>query len=109
MIQTHKALFPKSNNFPPKVSQNHSPTFNVEELGKDNFCTFHQASHSEKTYLQWLHNMTSVVTQLLEDQNTNNAEDETDKLGEDDSPLGEDSPSVVLTLEILRGGDVCTT
>jgi len=53
--------------------------------------------------------MNSIVTQLLEDQTTSEAEEETAKSREDDSHFGEDSPSDVLTLKILQGGDVCTT
>jgi len=56
-------------------------------LGKDNFCTFHQAPHSEKTFPQWLQNMTTVITQLLEDQTLGKVEDETGESGEDDPPL----------------------
>lgn len=80
----------------------------MEDLGKDNFCTFHQASHSKKTCPQWLHNMTVVVTQLLEDLTTREGEEETNDPEEDDSPPNDDAPSVVLTFEIIRGGEALT-
>jgi len=45
-----KPFFRKTNNPPPKTPQGSSTNFNVEELGKDNFYTFHQTSHYDKTY-----------------------------------------------------------
>lgn len=53
--------------------------------------------------------MTVVVTQLLEEQIVGEVEEETDESGEDDPPLGDDSPSIVLTFEVIQGGYVWTT
>lgn len=39
--------------------------FNIEILGMDNFCTFHQEKHSEKTCPQWNHNMNTMMENLV--------------------------------------------
>ena len=49
----------------------HPPTdspsvMNLTEVGMDNFCTFHQQPHSEKSCPQWINSMTLVMNQLLD-------------------------------------------
>jgi len=44
----------------------HSPSvMNLTEVRMDNFCTFHQQPHSEKSYPQWINSMTLVMNQLI--------------------------------------------
>ena len=43
---------------------------NFIEVGMDNFCTFHQESHSEKICPQWINLMTLVMNQILNAQIT---------------------------------------
>ena len=45
-------------------------SMNITEIGRDNFCTFHQQPHSEKKCPQWLHSMTLVMNKLLDPQLT---------------------------------------
>ena len=67
-----KPFFKKSNPNTSRPPSNSSAALNVEEIGKDNFCSFHQAAHSEKTCPQWIGSMTAVVNQLLDDQTPGN-------------------------------------
>ena len=49
-----------------KTPPHDSTSMNLIEVGKDNFCTFHQQPHSEKNCPQWLNLMTLVMNQLLD-------------------------------------------
>src|SRR5882757_3001348 len=49
---------------------------NLTEVGKDNFCTFHQQPHSEKNCPQWLNSMTLVMNQLLDSKLTEDSGEE---------------------------------
>ena len=43
---------------------------NLTDVGKDNFCTFHQQPHSDKNCPQWINSMTLVMNQLLDSKLT---------------------------------------
>ena len=43
-----------------------SVVLNFNEVGMDNFCTFHQEHRSEKSCPQWLNSMTLVMNQSLD-------------------------------------------
>ena len=45
-----------------------SSVLNFNEVGMNNFCTFHQEPHSEKNCLQWINSMTLVMNQILDTQ-----------------------------------------
>ena len=49
------------NSPPPNLA-----SMNITEVGRDNFCTFHQQPHSEKKCPQWLNSMTLVMNKLLD-------------------------------------------
>ena len=70
-----KPFFSKNNNAPTRLSKCSNIDFNIEEMGKGNLCTFHQASHSKNTCPQRVHSMNMVVTQLLDDQNIGDVEE----------------------------------
>ena len=60
---------------PPNVA-----SINMTEIGRDNFCTFHQQPHSEKKCPQWIHSMTLVMNKLLNPELTrDNGEEEKEK------------------------------
>ena len=47
----------------------YSPSvLNFNEVGMDNFYTFHQEPHSEKNCPQWINSMTLVMNQILDAQ-----------------------------------------
>ena len=55
----------------------HSPaSMNLTEVGMDNFCTFHQQPHSEKSCPQWINSMTLVMNQLLDSKLTEDNDEE---------------------------------
>ena len=41
-------------------------SMNLTDIGMENFCTFHQKTHSEKNCLQWINSMTLVMNQMLD-------------------------------------------
>ena len=47
-----------------------SSVLNFNEVGMDNFCTFHQEPHSEKNCPQWINSMTLVMNRILDAQMT---------------------------------------
>ena len=49
---------------------------NLTDVGMDNFCTFHQQSHSEKNFPQWINSMTLVMNRLLDSKLTEIDEEE---------------------------------
>ena len=53
-----------------KIAPPNSTSMNITEVGRDNFCTFHQQPHSEKKCPQWLNSMTLVMNQLLDSKLT---------------------------------------
>lgn len=55
-----------NNNQLAKSAQSSNVLYNVESLGMDNFCTFHQERHLEKTCPQWNHNLNTMVTNFVE-------------------------------------------
>lgn len=60
-------LFLKENyNQLAKSVQSSNVVFNVENLGMYIYYTFHQDPHSEKTCLQWKHNMNVMVSNVIE-------------------------------------------
>ena len=52
---------------------------NITEVGRDNFCTFHQQPHSEKKCPQWLNSMTLVMNKLLDSKLTKDSSKEEEK------------------------------
>ena len=54
---------------------------NLIDVGMDIFCTFHQQTHSEKNFHQWINYMTLVMNQLLDSKLTesNNEEEKDDQ------------------------------
>ena len=55
---------------PPQPPTDNSSVLDLIEVGMDNFCTFHQQPHSEKSCPQWINSMNLVVNQLLDVQLT---------------------------------------
>ena len=51
-------------------------SMNLTEVGMDNFCTFHQQPHSEKSCPQWINSMTLVMNQLLDSKLTEDNNEE---------------------------------
>ena len=49
---------------------------NLIEVGKDNFCTFHQQPHSKKNCPQWLNSMKLVMNQLLDSKLTEDIDED---------------------------------
>ena len=64
--KAQKPFFRKNNLTTSRPFSNPNTSLNVEEIDKDNFFSFHQASHTEKTCPQWINSMTAMVNQLLE-------------------------------------------
>ena len=56
----------RENNDQWQVPPSNSASINITEVGRDNFCTFHQQPHSEKKCPQWLHSMKLVMNKLLD-------------------------------------------
>ena len=55
----------------------HNPaSMNLMKLGMDNFFTFHQEPHSEKSCPQWINSMTLVMNQLLDSKLTKDNDEE---------------------------------
>ena len=52
----------------PQPPVHNSDVLNFNEVGMDNFCTFHQEHHSEQGCPQWINSMTLVMNQLLDTQ-----------------------------------------
>jgi hypothetical protein len=42
--------------------------FNLDSFNNDNFCSYHQQNHLERTCPQWVNSMTLVINQLLDQQ-----------------------------------------
>ena len=104
MCSSDLPFFKKSNPNTSRPPSNSSAALNVEEIGKDNFCSFHQAAHSEKMCPQWIGSMTALVNQLLDDQTPGN-QTEDDVSDPDEGSLLDGEPgSSVLTFDIIRGG-----
>lgn len=61
-----KLYFKKNINQSTKFEQGSNVVFNVENLGMDNYYTFHQETNSKKTCPQWKHNMNVVVSNVIE-------------------------------------------
>ena len=59
-----------------KTPPHNSASMNLIEVGKDNFCTFHQQPHSEKNCPQLLNSMTLVMNQLLDSKLTKDSDEE---------------------------------
>jgi len=49
---------------------------NLTEIGMENFCTFHQQPHSEKSCPQWINSMTLVMNQMLDSRLTEEDDDD---------------------------------
>jgi hypothetical protein len=52
----------------PKPPKPTNFNLNLEDVGMDNYYTYHHANHSKKTCPQWLHSMTLVENQFLDQQ-----------------------------------------
>lgn len=68
------ANFGSSNNHLAKCAQIQNVVFNIESMGIDQYCLFHQEYHSRKTCPQWNHSMNTldvhiIDTILSDDQN----------------------------------------
>ena len=49
----------------------HNPSImNLTEVGMNTFCTFHQQTHSEKRFPQWINSMNLVMNLLLDSKLT---------------------------------------
>jgi hypothetical protein len=68
--RTFHPFFKRSDNQhkPPEAPQ---LTLNLDTFGSDNFYSYHQQNHSEKTCPQWVNSMTYVINQLLDQQSLN--------------------------------------
>ena len=55
----------KEENSPPQPPTDNSSVLNIPEFGMDNFCTFHQQPHSEKSCPRCIDSMNLVVNQIL--------------------------------------------
>jgi hypothetical protein len=44
---------------------------NLDSFNNDNFCSYHQQNHPERTFPQWVNSMTLVINQLLDQQSLN--------------------------------------
>ena len=60
----------KEENSPPQPLPDNSSVLNLTEVGMENFCTFHQQPHSEKSCPQWINSMNLVVNKQLDVQLT---------------------------------------
>jgi hypothetical protein len=60
--------FLNKNDNQPKPSEAPQLTLNLDTFGNDNFYSYHQQNHFEKTCPQWVNSMTSVINQLLDQQ-----------------------------------------
>ena len=49
---------------------------NLTKVGMDNFYTFHQQPHSEKSCPQWINSVTLVMNHLLDSNLTEDKEEE---------------------------------
>ena len=101
-----KIFFRKNKNPPVKSTQSSNVNFNIEELGMENYCTFHQEAHSEKTCPQWIHNMIVVVTKVFKYQTIVYDEEESNDPEEEATPPDENVGSDVLVFEVICGGEV---
>ena len=60
--KSYKPYYEKrEDNNQPKPPPHSPATMNLTDVGMDNFCTFHQQSHSEKNCPQWINSMTLVM------------------------------------------------
>jgi len=103
-----KIFFRKNKNPPAKSAQSSNVNFNIEELGMENYCTFHQEAHSEKICLQWIHNMTALVTKVLEYQTIGYDEEDSNNPEEEATPPDENVSSDVLAFKVIDGGEFQT-
>ena len=79
---------------------------NFKELRMENCCTFHKAAHLEKTCPQWIHNITVMVTKVLEDQTTREDDEVSEDVEYEASPSNENEGSPILEFKDIRGGEV---
>ena len=84
-----------------RPQSNTNTGLNVEEIGKDDFCSFHQASHSERTCPQWINSMTVVVSQLLDDQTPGEVDEEGSSEHDESGPPEEEPGSTVLAVDVI--------
>ena len=96
-----KPFFRKSNPNTSRPPSNPNTVLNVEEIGKDNFCSFHQAAHSEKTCPQWIGSMTAVVNQLLDDQTPGDVGEIDVSDHDEELPPDEEPASSVLAFDVI--------
>jgi hypothetical protein len=54
---------------PPRAIEPPPANLNLDlgRVAMDNYCNFHQASHSEKTFPQWINAMNLVTNRLLDE------------------------------------------
>ena len=75
--KTYKPYYKKredNNQF--KTPPHDSASMNLIEVGKDNFCTFHQQHHSENNCPQWLNLMTLVMNQIFDSKLTEDSDED---------------------------------
>ena len=57
-----KPYYKKRDESVPSQPPTHSSSaMNLIEVGMESFCTFHQQTHSERNYPQWINSMTLVM------------------------------------------------
>jgi len=52
----------------PKPPEPTNFNLTLEDIGMDNYYTYHHVNHSEKTFPQWTHSITLVRNQFLDQQ-----------------------------------------
>lgn len=78
-ILRRAAKFGCNNNQLDKSKQSLNIVLNVESMGMDQYCLFHQEYHLEKTCPQWNHNINSLVVYIIDtvlsDEKTDSGEE----------------------------------